>query len=177
MHYFVLISVSIKVYLLFNCPTLYADTIYHHHYYSYTGDWQGRFIYSYMINYFVSVFIAPKDVVNVEVELTGAMGGNDYSDYCPTVKKPCVMNGGFGGKAKSFISVIPGQSYFIFVGGKGISGGLESNSGHNKNKGGYNGGGNSGLFLGGGGGGASDIRTTLDSLISRIIVGANNKIE
>jgi hypothetical protein len=58
-----------------------------------------------------------------------------------------------------YLAVIPGQEYFILVGGKGTPGGA----------GGYNGGGLAGAFAGSGGG-ATDIRTDEDDIESRILV-------
>ena len=94
------------------------------------------------------------------IELYGASGGNvTKSEYSST--------GGKGGKASTVISSRIHSSYYLYIGGHGISNG---NSNINIVNGGFNGGGRANQWRGGGGG-ATDIRT-IDSLDHRIIVAA-----
>jgi PKD repeat protein len=99
-------------------------------------------------------YILPQGVSSLQLTVEGAQGEG----------MPGCGNGGFGGRVKSSISVNPGQTLYMNVGGQG------SNS-----NGGYNGGGNGASctqIIGGGGGGASDIRINGNSLSNRVIVAA-----
>ena len=92
-------------------------------------------------------YTVPPGITKVSVELFGAKGG-------------------LGGTAiliSTSLSVKSGQRYYVYVGGNGDINGL----------GGWNGGGN-GTGSGTGGGGASDIRTRVDDLSSRIVVAAGS---
>ena len=103
-------------------------------------------------------FTTPPSVTKLKVTCCGASGGGSIIP----------VFGGLGGCITAEISTAPGQLYFVFVGGKGNRGDL----GGNKN-GGFNGGGisgNTGSYCGSGGG-ASDIRTSLNDLHSRVVVG------
>lgn len=106
----------------------------------------------------------PGCVYKIKLEAWGAQGGGSLlcttnPDSHTTVQE----DGGLGGYAAGEYSVTPGQMLYIYVGGKGSVGA------NGILDGGYNGGGDGGLF-GGGGGGASDIRTDIKDLDSRIIV-------
>jgi PKD repeat protein len=99
-------------------------------------------------------YTLPQGVSSLQLTVEGAQGEG----------MPGCGNGGFGGRVKSTISVNPGQTLYMNVGGQG------SNS-----NGGYNGGGNGASctqIIGGGGGGASDIRINGNSLSNRVIVAA-----
>lgn len=112
----------------------------------------------------VQSFEVPEGVTSINIRTWGAQGANSNS---------CVdgedfqIDGGLGGYSEGDLLVSPGDLLYVYVGGQGSIGG----------QGGWNGGGSGGNF-GGGGGGASDVRTTLGSLISRVIVagggGAGN---
>ncbi len=103
-------------------------------------------------------FVVPAGVTTLQVEAWGAQG-NFNANSVP---------GGLGGYAKGILTVTPGSTLFIEVGG----GGSVTASG------GYNGGGAAGSntgctqAVGGGGGGASDVRVGGIGLANRIIVGA-----
>ena len=73
-------------------------------------------------------------------------------------------DGGYGGLIEAIISVIPGETLQVWVGGAATYRDLNAGG-----FGGFNGGGSAFYYSGGGGGGASDIRTN-SSLSSRIIV-------
>jgi hypothetical protein len=94
-------------------------------------------------------WIAPAGVTRIRVTATGAAGGLG-----------AVAAGGAGGQMIADINVIPGNTYYIFVGGKGGPGGI-----------GWNGGGidghvNTCTY----GGGATDIRYGGIGLTNRILV-------
>ena len=127
--------------------------------YSYTGDEQQ--------------FTVPTGVTSINITGIAGKGGAGFLpgsfDGTPGV-------GGFGATVTGTISVTPGETLFVEVGGNGTS---NSAGG----AGGFNGGGNGssiGGFASGGGGGASDVRTvscgspcdTLEatSLASRLLV-------
>lgn len=124
--------------------------------------WQGQ---AKTVTYYFSGtsedFVVPDGVVEVAVNARGAAGGN---------------NGGFvphGGYVSALLTVTPGETLKIRVGGNGGNAtGLSGASG------GYNGGGDGGTTTasdhggGHGGGGASDIRQGGDTLADRVIVAA-----
>ncbi len=97
-------------------------------------------------------WVVPKCVTTITVEVWGAQGGtHGFSPYTP---------GGAGGYAKGELSVTPGETLYIYVGGSGKTGG------------GWNGGGkNQSSWALGWGGGASDVRQGGTSLNDRKIVG------
>lgn len=112
----------------------------------------------------VQTFVVPPCADTLFLETWGAQGGNDGTTA-----------GGLGGFASGTIIATPGETLFVYVGGKGTDG---PGSGQNCNlAGGFNGGGNTGSTCcsnaGGGagaGGGASDIRRSGQALGDRIIV-------
>lgn len=96
----------------------------------------------------VQTFTVPKRVNALTIDAWGAQGGGE--------------KGGLGGHERATISVTPGETLQVFVGGRG-----------NGSSGGYNGGGNgkpSGAYSTGGGGGASDVRRAPGGLADRLIV-------
>jgi Glycine rich protein len=95
-------------------------------------------------------FTVPAGVTQVTFDVFGAQG-SDGSPVAPSPYAP-----GLGGRATATLSVTPGDTFQINVGGQGQYG-----------TGGWNGGGN-GLF--GGGGGASDIRAGGTALADRVLV-------
>lgn len=101
-------------------------------------------------------FTVPNGVSLVTLKVWGAQGGD--SQACNP--NPIQTDGGLGGYSEANYNVIPGQILRVYVGGKGNSNGTA----------GWNGGGSGGQF-GSGGGGATDIRTTVGVLASRLIVG------
>lgn len=92
------------------------------------------------------VFTVPTGVTTLTVVLNGAQGGGGST--------------GLGGRATASLTVTPGQSLTLRVGGKGDDNG----------PGGYNGGGAGAGVDAGGGGGASDIRMNGDALSNRVLV-------
>ena len=105
------------------------------------------------------------------IELWGAQGGGNYynNNYKAGIGK--------GGYSCGVLTIRKTQQFYLYVGGKGTDGTPNS---HNNATGGYNGGGlaYSDYCLGSGdnddppgsGGGASDIRTSLDDLETRLAV-------
>jgi hypothetical protein len=106
------------------------------------------------------LFSVPTGVRQLTIEAAGASGKSGTSG---------AGAGGLGGLVTATISVTPGESLAIFVGGKG-----------NRERGGFNGGGDAGRRLAYGGGGASDVRQGGDNLGDRVVVagggggGGNN---
>jgi len=114
-------------------------------------------------------FVVPAAVCSVNIVALGAAGGAGLGDP---------SDGRAGGTADATISVTPGETLHVFVGGKGgdfVPAGL----GHGPfgGLGGLNGGGDAGdqssgspANPGGGGGGASDVRQGGTALGNRIVV-------
>ena len=94
-------------------------------------------------------YIVPSGVTNLSVTLQGGKGGNGGNDV---YNAPQVPQGALGQTLKSTITVIPGSTLEIYVGGDGIDG-IQSNQGGYTSQGGTNLLG--GLFNGGRGGQAS----------------------
>jgi hypothetical protein len=95
--------------------------------FAYTGDY-----YSWTV---------PAGIVSVTVDAYGAQGGNT----------PYTLGGGKGGRVQATLTVTPGATAYIYVGGQGAS----------NADGGYNGGGTAnGVTYGASGGGATHIATT-----------------
>lgn len=105
------------------------------------------------------IFTVPGNVTKVKIETWGAQGGNGLQ-----------ASGGKGGYAAGELSVTPGETLNVYVGGKGL--GSENTVGVGA---GWNGGGNrlnngSSYHDGGAGGGASDVRRNGTALTNRVIV-------
>jgi hypothetical protein len=128
----------------------------------YTGSGSATFSFTGAMQ----TWVVPVGVTSITIDAYGAQGGFDGT-----------VAGGLGGYATGTLSVTPGSTINIYVGGKGVDG---PGSGQNCNLlGGYNGGGNTGATCcsnaGGGagsGGGASDVRVGGITLNDRVIVGA-----
>ena len=103
----------------------------------------------------------PSCVQKIKIEVWGAQGGGSLD--CENAIMVLQDDGGLGGYSSGVLDVQSGQLLYIVVGGQGKTG-L-----NNVHDGGYNGGGDGGVF-GAGGGGATDIRTILHDLDSRLIV-------
>jgi uncharacterized protein YjdB len=109
-------------------------------------------------------YTVPPGVTLVSVTANGAQGGNagDLSPSCHT--------GGRGSTATGVLTVTPGQTLYVYVGGAGTTNGTNSFGG------GAGGGAGApscaGTVYGGGGGGASDVRTGTGTLADRVLVAA-----
>ena len=107
----------------------------------------------------------PSGVTSITFDISGAAGGTNWSSGITTTK---------GGRVQGTLSVTPGSTLFIYVGGAGSQAITTSNA----NTGGWNGGGLGGTgngtspncYCGTGGGGATDLRTTAGVLSSRLLV-------
>ncbi len=120
-------------------------------------------------------YIVPGGVCAVEIVAAGAQGGmNDYETDAEGTSPP----GGLGGVATAVVTVTPGETLQVNVGGRGGDGSFEDGGG----AGGWNGGGDGGGLGydplieragmgGGGGGGASDVRQGGTTLDDRVAVG------
>jgi hypothetical protein len=102
-------------------------------------------------------FTVPAGVTTLQITATGGAGGSGGTSEA----EPTPASGGLAATASDTVSVTPGATYTVEVGGAGLASGTKIN-------GGFNGGGSSapGFGGGGGGGGASDVcRTPLHSVI------------
>jgi len=90
-------------------------------------------------------WIVPAGVTSATFEVQGAQGGG---------------SGGLGGRTTATITVTPGESIQINVGGQGSG-----------TTGGFNGGGGGGTTAGNGGGGASDVRRGGTGTGDRVVIG------
>ena len=107
----------------------------------------------------VQEYVVPVGVSEIDVELRGAAGGRSYQAGTGTIL------GGRGNIVTGRLSVTPGETLYLYVGGAA-----------SREAGGWNGGGTgwpeTGSDHAGGGGGASDIRRGGQNLGSRIAVAA-----
>ena len=125
----------------------------------------------------VQQFTVPSGVYSLLVDMAGAAGGSEATGSATLVQGTtcnagpgCFYGtGGNGARVRTTLAVIPGQTIYLTVGGKGgdNSGGYGSAAG----AGGYNGGG-AGSYGASGGGGASDIRVGGTNLANRVVVAA-----
>jgi surface protein len=120
----------------------------------------------------VQTFTVPSGVTSINADGYAGAGGHGSSDYNG--------KGGLGGRLISSLSTTPGETLYIYVGGKGhnTSGkpGTQQQADNlwiaSDAQGGFNGGGDA-TSNGGGGGGSTDIRQNGNSLSNRVfIVGA-----
>lgn len=113
------------------------------------------------------MWIVPNDVHELMVRAWGASGGHGSGPVYG------LNMGGKGAYAEGRLDVNPGDTLYIYVGGKGTDAQLEGIA-----EGGWNGGGLGGFdadYTGngaGGGGGASDIRVDGNDLAHRVLVAA-----
>lgn len=105
----------------------------------------------------VQMWVVPAGVISIDVTAWGAEGGSAAGP------------GGLGGQAQVTAPVNPGDTLWIYVGGKGNDGNAAGNG-----LGGFNGGGDgyqlSGTDGGSGGGGGTDVRRVGNTLNDRFIV-------
>ena len=109
----------------------------------------------------VCAWTVPAGVTSIKVDARGAQGG--WGDYAP----------GTGGQVIGTLTVTPGETLYMYVGDQGVGFGDTSNplSGRGGfNGGGFGGAGGAGGRNGSGGGGATDIRTSINSVASRVVV-------
>jgi hypothetical protein len=99
-------------------------------------------------------FVVPECASQLTIEAWGAQGGGSVGCDAPE------EDGGLGGYAVGTMPVTPGQTLYVMVGQKGGMGPAPAS---------FNGGGPSGEY-GGSGGGASDVRTDLVNLATRLLV-------
>jgi hypothetical protein len=97
-----------------------------------------------------NVYVVPSGVTRVTIDAYGGEGGAEVVYSSP---------GGRGGHASGTLSVTPGETLTVCVGGAGSA-----------TAGGANGGGNPGPNGSGGGGGASDVRIGAGTLSDRVLV-------
>lgn len=109
-------------------------------------------------------YVVPTGITSIVIECWGAEGGSGSDNATP-------IYGGYGGYSKGNLTVTPGETLYIYVGGKGADG-FNQNTG--MRSGGFNGGGagysSNPTYTGAGGGGASDVRQGGNALANRKIV-------
>lgn len=120
----------------------------------------------------VTDWVVPDNVCEVSITAAGAQGGAGS----PADGQVSTLPGGQGAVAHSRVTVTPGETLRIRVGGAGGDG-VWDETATEGGAGGFNGGGDGGAGGpdggggGGGGGGASDVRQGGDGLADRIVVG------
>jgi hypothetical protein len=107
-------------------------------------------------------FVVPACVTQLSVTLNGAQGGDASGTVSGWANGTVNVAGGLGGRVQTTLTVTPGDTLRIYIGGSG-------------NSGGYNGGGQKASCSGtettaGHGGGASDIRIGGTALSNRVVV-------
>ena len=119
--------------------------------------------FSYTGNY--KTWTVPAGVTSATIALKGAEGSGGYGSTA--------TYGGKGAVVTGTLSTTPGQSLYIYVGGAGGYVNGSPGTGDQVMNPGWNGGATGRKWTsypGGGGGGASDIRSTVDDLNSRLAV-------
>ena len=116
----------------------------------------------------VQSFVVPSGVTSIAFTAVGASGGYDNGP-----NGNGMASGGYGGVATGTLTVTPGSTLYVVVGGRGLSSSAFRYP-PSTLAGGYNGGGSSGCSTctsdGGSGGGATDIRTSSSDLTTRLVV-------
>ena len=113
-------------------------------------------------------FTVPSGVSTITIKVWGAQGGSggywSNASYCGT--------GGKGGYSTGELSVTPGNTVYVYVGGQGESySSCQTKMSNISQAGGWNGGGTGQNYIsGGGGGGATDIRYGGTGISNRVIV-------
>ncbi|MBR0073620.1 MAG: hypothetical protein IJP95_07260, partial [Bacteroidales bacterium] len=119
----------------------------------------------------VQKYVVPFGVTQLDVQVWGAEGGRGTYTSATSY-----YNGGKGGYSEGILPVNPGDTLYVYVGGKGKDG---QGSTIMDYPGGWNGGGDAGrhtyatsttYYQGGSGGGATDIRVNSTALGARAIV-------
>ena len=105
----------------------------------------------------MQTYVVPAGIHELTIDMYGAKGGDGGLG---------TKIGGYGGRVQTILTVTPGQTLNIFVGGIGQDGNCVSSSPF---PGGYNGGGD-GYYCGASGGGASDIRIGGTALNNRVVI-------
>lgn len=111
-------------------------------------------------------WVVPAGVTTVQVVARGASGGCGYDS---TIEYGL---GGLGGQVTTTMTVTPGETLYLYVGGSGYSARYLSGANCGGAENGWNGGGAPGRasWDSGGGGGATDIRRGGTALADRVVV-------
>jgi hypothetical protein len=114
-------------------------------------------------------FVVPAGVAQVTVEAYGAEGAPGFGKLPSLGQFIPGGDGGLGGFVSARITVTPGETLRVLVGGAGVG---QAPAPEDAGAGGFNGGGNGGSTgsSGGGGGGASDVRRGGPGLADRVVV-------
>ena len=103
----------------------------------------------------MQVYTVPCGVTSLLIEAYGAQGGNGATGGNSSTGGA----GAAGGYSSGALTVVPGQTLFIYVGGSGAT-----------PTGGFNGGASGGSQNAGGGGGATDVRVNSSNVADRVLV-------
>ena len=115
----------------------------------------------------VQTYTVPAGVTLIEISAAGAAGGGGFNSNQWSV-------GGRGGYISTLLSVVPGQVYYVYVGGMGAS--RDSSYSISHVSGGYNGGGSCSGPNTGEGGGGTDIRRVANNITTRVVVSGGGAL-
>lgn len=112
-------------------------------------------------------FVVPSGVTSLIVDAFGASAGNTGAAG--------VNVGGLGGRTLATVTVVPGETLRLIVGGRGVDGvvGIAAGRAGGFNGGGVSGGSNNGggaAYTGSSGGGSSDVRRGAFALADRMVI-------
>lgn len=114
----------------------------------------------------VQTYTVPVGVTLIKITAAGAAGGGGYNSNRWSI-------GGLGGYISTLLSVVPGQVYYVYVGGMGASRDVYYGISHSS--GGYNGGGSCSNPNTGEGGGGTDVRTSANDITTRVVVSGGGE--
>ena len=114
----------------------------------------------------VQTYTVPVGVTLIQIRAAGASGGGGFNSNVWST-------GGLGGCISTLLSVVPGQVYYVMVGGMGAS--RTSGYGIAHSSGGYNGGGSCNDPGTGEGGGGTDLRTSASDVTTRVVVSGGGE--
>jgi hypothetical protein len=112
----------------------------------------------------VCKYTVPSGVTSLTLDLRGAAGGGGEGNWGKSAPAR-------GASLQGSLSVTPGETLYLYVGDEGTK--WTSSSDPLGGRGGFNGGGFGGegtSYFSGGGGGATDIRTSINDLSTRLVV-------
>jgi hypothetical protein len=115
----------------------------------------------------VQTYTVPTGVMRIEISAAGASGGGGFNSNVWS-------KGGLGGYIVTLLSVVPGEVYYVYVGGMGAS--RTSSYSISHSSGGYNGGGSCNDPGTGEGGGGTDVRRVANDITTRVVVSGGGEL-
>lgn len=112
----------------------------------------------------IQTFTVPTGITSITIDAYGARGGNTLETRSDGAR------GGWGGRVQGSRSVAEGETFYLYVGGKGRGDPYFTGGWNGGGKGPISGMSSSNNNFTGGGGGASDIRIAGQTLSERILV-------